>query len=570
MSELTVELFDSNYSPENPYTKTPNVHGSHSEVTDTNSIQSGVSTEDSEKGEDISFHEIFSQYIVQPMPLPPNIQGLNNFQVKSGIMEIPHGKNLLAVNEQVLNPIHSTGILHQNPLTSLISSPQDISKNLPIDNGNIEENIGLSGDNPFVPDTGNENSFQSTFIPLPSRESSINTRRGRETDISQDKEFTNINNLAPLSPREKLFPEGPVTESAIPEIENSGLYPQKNHNSVQEPDKISDIQKNYHTTAGKDTNPTEIHFSHGELEEIPDINMKELPRTFKTMAQELSTENNRNISVSLENNTPNTSEENKEDGISGIRGDMSSNHAILNTSETNERQDSFGNPAQREDIPGFTSPDTPIRRAGKESSPAIGIQKALDGTQSNTNNSQFNVFLDNKTMSLSESYESNTSYTTHSTFITGMEDIHTSIMEQIFQKIHMVTHGDKSEIKLHLNPPELGSVKIHFTEENDEIEAKIFVDNAEVKAAIENNSHRLKESIATSGVEIHKFEVYIQHDNAHERRSFENFNPGNSQQQKDDGKEERGYYSPGKENINDNPQTEIQRKIHDLLIDYII
>jgi flagellar hook-length control protein FliK len=563
MSELTVELFDSNHSSENLYTRTTNIPDSHSDATDTSSIQSETSTEDIETGENISFHEIFSQYITQTASFPPGMQEPNNPKLNPDTIGIHHEKNLFAVNEQVLNSVHSTDILHQNPLTNLIYSPQ-------VENSNIEENTDVLADNLFASNTGNQNSLKSSFIPLSQEESGKNTKGVRETDLTQSKEFTNINNQNPLFPGERPFTENLVPESIIPETENRELCPQKNLNSLQDPHKTLNSPTNYHITTEKDKNLLELHFSHRGLKEIPDVNMKELPWTFKMMAQELSNENNRNAPIFAGNNTPNAIEENKEKGISGIQGDISSSHNIFNTSETNNQQDLFENSDQRQDISDFMSSDTSIQKTGKESSFIIDTQKTLDNIQSDTVGPQFNLSLDNRTTSLSESYKSNMGYSSHGTSITGMEDMHMNIMEQIFQKIQLVTHGDKSEIKLHLNPPDLGSVKIHFIEEHDEIEAKIFVDNAEVKAAIEHNSHHLKESIAANGVEIHKLEVYIQDDDENKRKSFENFNPGNPQQQNDSRESQKGYYSPDEENMNDNPQTETHRKIHNLMIDYII
>ena len=103
----------------------------------------------------------------------------------------------------------------------------------------------------------------------------------------------------------------------------------------------------------------------------------------------------------------------------------------------------------------------------------------------------------------------------------------TDIMDQLFQRISLTIHGDKSEIKLHLTPPELGKVKIHFVEENNDVEAKIFVENAEVKATIENNVHHLRESIASSGISIHKLEVYLQNEDTNKQKSLENFSADN-------------------------------------------
>ncbi|MBM2833527.1 MAG: fliK, partial [Candidatus Brocadiaceae bacterium] len=148
---------------------------------------------------------------------------------------------------------------------------------------------------------------------------------------------------------------------------------------------------------------------------------------------------------------------------------------------------------------------------------------------------------------------------------------HENIMEQIFEKIRITTHGDRSEIKLSLNPPELGNVKIHFTEEGDEIEAKIFVENAEVKAAIENNVHRLKESVATNGIEIHKLEIYIQNNDANKQESIENFNANNPHHQNHTFSQ-NGFnedHAGNEENMNDK-QIEIRRNTSNLMVDYLI
>ena len=149
---------------------------------------------------------------------------------------------------------------------------------------------------------------------------------------------------------------------------------------------------------------------------------------------------------------------------------------------------------------------------------------------------------------------------------------HENIMEQIFKKIRITTHGDRSEIKLSLNPPELGNIKIHFMEEHDEIEAKIYVENAEVKAAIENNAHRLKESVAANGVEIQKLEVYIQNDDTNKQKLteyFDAYNPHHHNQTHS----QKGYDEDqmlSKEDIPGNLQTETSASTSNLMVDYLI
>ncbi|MDR4509766.1 MAG: flagellar hook-length control protein FliK [Candidatus Brocadiaceae bacterium] len=123
----------------------------------------------------------------------------------------------------------------------------------------------------------------------------------------------------------------------------------------------------------------------------------------------------------------------------------------------------------------------------------------------------------------------------------GVEQIQNTIIEQIFQRMQVLNRGGRSEITMHLNPEELGSVRIHFAEEKGEIEAKILVESFEVKAAVENSIHRLRESLSSHGVEINKLEIAMRGEDEKEHRlgrDFkENNSPGNSADWKDNNEE---------------------------------
>ena len=108
-------------------------------------------------------------------------------------------------------------------------------------------------------------------------------------------------------------------------------------------------------------------------------------------------------------------------------------------------------------------------------------------------------------------------------------------------------------------------------EENDEIEAKIYVENAEVKTAIEKNAHHLKESVAANGIEIHKLEVYIQNDDANKQKLteyFDAYNPHHNQSPSQKGYDEDQILS--KEDIPGNLQTETSASTTTLMVDYLI
>ncbi|GEM_PF-3703158 len=156
----------------------------------------------------------------------------------------------------------------------------------------------------------------------------------------------------------------------------------------------------------------------------------------------------------------------------------------------------------------------------------------------------------------------------------GTNTLQNNLMEQLLENIKTLRNGNTSEIKLQLTPPALGTVRLHLTEENDEVRAKIYVENAEVKAAIQNNIHRLKESIATNGVEIHRVEVYVQNEskNNHERQSQAYFAEGDSPRRdgaRDGSRKEENHTG---ENENNHKVLSIKNKIaasSNLTIDYI-
>jgi flagellar hook-length control protein FliK len=81
--------------------------------------------------------------------------------------------------------------------------------------------------------------------------------------------------------------------------------------------------------------------------------------------------------------------------------------------------------------------------------------------------------------------------------------------------------GDKSTIRIQLNPPELGSLKLEFTVEDDVLEAKIFVERSAVKEIIEKDIPRLRELLADTEVDVGNLDVFLQ-ESEDERLNFMN------------------------------------------------
>jgi len=101
------------------------------------------------------------------------------------------------------------------------------------------------------------------------------------------------------------------------------------------------------------------------------------------------------------------------------------------------------------------------------------------------------------------------------------ESLGVDLVDNFIQRARLFTQGDKSAIKLQLNPPELGSLKLEFTVQDDVLEAKIFVERSVVKDIIEKDIPRLRELIANTEVDVGKLDVFLQ-EKEDERLGFMN------------------------------------------------
>ncbi len=101
------------------------------------------------------------------------------------------------------------------------------------------------------------------------------------------------------------------------------------------------------------------------------------------------------------------------------------------------------------------------------------------------------------------------------------ESLGVDLVDNFIQRARLFTQGDKSVIKLQLNPPELGSLKLEFTVQDDVLEAKIFVERSVVKDIIEKDIPRLRELIANTEIDVGKLDVFLQ-EKEDERLGFMN------------------------------------------------
>jgi len=84
------------------------------------------------------------------------------------------------------------------------------------------------------------------------------------------------------------------------------------------------------------------------------------------------------------------------------------------------------------------------------------------------------------------------------------------VADNIIQSAKLYTQGGKSEVKVQLSPPELGTIKLEFKVENDVLETKITVEGSSIKDVIEKDIPRLKELISSADIDLGKLDVSLQ------------------------------------------------------------
>ena len=577
MPETTVGLPDNNLFGNLIANTRPSASNPGSQTLNINSIQSDTKAgdvEDIENVDNMPFQEILGQHIVNlNIHDTPNSPVPNTPAVESPYIELAEESveetNLATFQEQILTTTQPVNILQNTftPYPEVIL--QGFGNNLSPSNGKPAGSANVNINNPF-PNAHNGTPPISPFVPLSQRESEWGFGERTGINVLPDKQLIETYNPGSIFSMEKsrVNAVAEMDKPFIPDMDVGNTLP-KTDTLKLNPLNNTESLRVFNESFDNNIQQLEL-YSSGSYE----TNINELPETYKQLAQNISPENKNGMPIPAINNSSNAKEQLTENGLSKINGTVSSKQDISSISQTNEDGNSFDSHTQKQNTSDTVSFDAHTPKLNNGTPFSLDSQTTVSNAQSNVTD-----FLQNTKAplhsgaSLSSPIEDakTVNHMFHSNDMSNVGHTQENIMEQIFQKIRITTHGDRSEIKLSLNPPELGNVKIHFTEESDEIEAKIFVENAEVKAAIENNVHRLKESVAASGIEIHKLEVYIQNNDANKQESIENFNTNNPHHQNHTFSQ-NGFHeghAGNEENMNDR-QIEIRRNTSNLMVDYLI
>ncbi|MFQ5962999.1 MAG: flagellar hook-length control protein FliK [Candidatus Scalinduaceae bacterium] len=159
----------------------------------------------------------------------------------------------------------------------------------------------------------------------------------------------------------------------------------------------------------------------------------------------------------------------------------------------------------------------------------------LDESATQTNTSPGNSFVNPETSdsskelninfaNIKQGIESKVNYASdfrHINISQPLEKLGENIADNIIQRAKLFMQGDKSEIRIQLNPPELGNLKLDFKIIDDHLEAKIVVERSIVRDIIEKDIPKLRELISNSDIDVGKLDVSLQ-GKEEEKLSFTN------------------------------------------------
>jgi flagellar hook-length control protein FliK len=84
-----------------------------------------------------------------------------------------------------------------------------------------------------------------------------------------------------------------------------------------------------------------------------------------------------------------------------------------------------------------------------------------------------------------------------------------NVVDQVVQKFSIKGTDNQNEIKIKLDPPALGTVRMNINTSGDSVKTTIIAENQAVKQAIETNLNQLKDSFTNQGLKIESFEVMV-------------------------------------------------------------
>jgi len=87
--------------------------------------------------------------------------------------------------------------------------------------------------------------------------------------------------------------------------------------------------------------------------------------------------------------------------------------------------------------------------------------------------------------------------------------IESRVIDQIINRLSIRSNGSQSEVKIQLDPPSLGRVRMNIITSGDGVRTVIIAENQAVKQTIENNLSQLRDSMLSQGLKLDGFSVFV-------------------------------------------------------------
>ena len=106
--------------------------------------------------------------------------------------------------------------------------------------------------------------------------------------------------------------------------------------------------------------------------------------------------------------------------------------------------------------------------------------------------------------------------------------IETRVIDQIINRMSVRSNGSQSEVKIKLDPPSLGKVRMNIIMSGDGVRTVIVAENQAVKQVIENNFNQLRDAMGEQGLKLGSFTVTVGGESGHQHPSGESLDEENN------------------------------------------
>jgi hypothetical protein len=101
------------------------------------------------------------------------------------------------------------------------------------------------------------------------------------------------------------------------------------------------------------------------------------------------------------------------------------------------------------------------------------------------------------------------------------------VLAQVGDRVRMILREGRSEIRMSLEPPELGSVRVHIASEHGHVTVRMIAEVPAVRDVLENGLNQLRAGLENGGLDVDGFEVLVSDNGAGQSDGFGGFEQGN-------------------------------------------